>query len=235
MAHGSRGRWLHAATGFGVMLCTALIGCQNTDQSKDKAATKLPGQGLYGTPTLPNNSANKMQSSGLQNGQQNGQFAGSNLIQTGATGQPGSNVQPANFVTPPSNSFQRPPSGNNWLQSGPQQQPNFPAQPGAGSQITPPAQTGIQQPQPPAPPSGGGFGMANPLPTNSGLASGNTPPPPSLALDGSIPPPSTSSAPSVRPGGSLGNDYVPIAPGSPPGGIPPTIAPPLSSPSYRQP
>ena len=35
MAHGTRGRWLRvAATGFGVMLCTGLVGCMGWDKSK---------------------------------------------------------------------------------------------------------------------------------------------------------------------------------------------------------
>jgi hypothetical protein len=52
MAHGTRGRWLRvAATGFGVMLCTGLVGCLHDDKPKD---TKVgANKQLPNTPQLP--------------------------------------------------------------------------------------------------------------------------------------------------------------------------------------
>ena len=41
MAQGTRGRWIRAATtGFGMVLCTGLVGCMNWDKPKDTKATK---------------------------------------------------------------------------------------------------------------------------------------------------------------------------------------------------
>ncbi|MCI0699725.1 MAG: hypothetical protein L0241_01395, partial [Planctomycetia bacterium] len=53
MAQGKRSRLRIVAAGLGVMLCTGLVGCWNTDGSKEKFGKQPPG--LHGTPTLPGN------------------------------------------------------------------------------------------------------------------------------------------------------------------------------------
>src|SRR5262245_35552638 len=87
MAQGTRGRWLRvAASGFGVVLCSGLVGCWNMDKPKDSVGGGKPTPGLPGTPTLQpgmgNPAANKT-------GQPGGQFTG-----TGANLQPSGGMQP---------------------------------------------------------------------------------------------------------------------------------------------
>lgn len=108
MAQGTRGRWLRvAATGFGVVLCTGLVGCLHDDKAKDtKVGAKQ--QGLPGTPKLdgpagqggiakngqpgypnngfpPNGSSNIQQPGGLQPagaGMGTGQYRNNNGLNT---------------------------------------------------------------------------------------------------------------------------------------------------------
>jgi hypothetical protein len=222
MAHGSRGRWLRAAaTGLGVVVCTTLIGCQNTDKWKDNKTAPRQQTGLPGTPTLqPGTGAT------TRTNTQPNQWVG-----PGSNLQPGSNVMPAGGGAPGTgNQFIRNTGGVNNLTSQPQQLPNLPAQPGVGSQIGSPTQPGMGY----APP--GGLGMSPPTP--GGASAFTTEPRPvALPLDGGPvppPPPGGASAPPpssyLRPSTS-GLDYgsgvvPPIAPISPPAaqsGIPPTF------------
>ncbi len=108
MAQGTRGRWVRVATtGLGVLLCTGLVGCLNSDKDKRDKLTRQPTQGLHGTPTIGPN--------GLpitKNGQPNNQFGAGGVIQPaggvgaarpgGGTPQPGSNpnYNPSSWVQP---------------------------------------------------------------------------------------------------------------------------------------
>ena len=89
MAHGTRGRWMRVATtGFGVVLCTGLAGCMNTDKPKEtKATPKLPPPGLTGTPMLPGGAGAGAVG---RTGQPTGQFVGA-----------GANLQPGGGFSPP--------------------------------------------------------------------------------------------------------------------------------------
>lgn len=130
MAHGTRGRWVRvAATGFGVLLCTGLIGCMNSDKPKDLKQTKAP-TGLPGTPTLaPNGGAMTKTGQPPLNG-------------VGANGQPNNILSPTGVNATPTRFAS---TGNNTLNTGGNIQPvNYTAgqQPFLGA----PAQTGIQPP-----------------------------------------------------------------------------------------
>ena len=206
MAQGSRRLWRVATTGFGVLICTSLVGCLNWDKSKDTKNTgKQPGPGLYGTPTLPPGGTGAMNTN-TKSGQPNNTFAGSNLA-------------PGGGFVPGGSQFRPDATGRNTLTSNPQQPFNYGALPAGGSPMlgapTPPS--GLQ-------PAGGPLGMNNPTPGN-GYAS-NNPPPPSLPLEGIGPPP----APplplySAPPGGEFGSGSpsigpMPIAPPSAPPAAP---------------
>jgi hypothetical protein len=177
MAQGTRGRWLRvAATGFGVVLCTGLVGCMNSDKPKDtKVATKQPTQGLPGTPTLPpGNNGTAMNRTPGGTGAYGGTAigaggtyggAGSNLIQTGGvTGPTGSGLGAAG---PRGATGQNTGSGSSNFGTNYQQLP--PGTPGMMGTPTVPT-TGTVQPA-------GGVGMGAPL--DRGAPSGvvNAPPP----------------------------------------------------------
>jgi hypothetical protein len=238
MAHGLRSRWLRAmAVGLGVVICTTLIGCQNTNSSTAPKQQSTPTTGLPGTPMLPNNSQT------TKSTQPNGQFTGtgSNLQpQSGAygqqTGMTGTNGQPTNTsgqynnsgqnypygqtgpglqqtggMSPaPSTLYQSGTPGMNNLKSTPQT-PNFSAtSPGSVTPIGSPALQGVQ---PPLPPNGGLGGMSNSS-LSGGFASSPSPPGPGLQLDG-IPPPSRGALPSSD------NFPIVVPPSAPPVGAPP--------------
>lgn len=215
MAQGTRGRWIRATTaGFGMVLCTGLVGCMNWDKPKETAKAK---PGLPGTPTLqqPNGVANNKM------GQPPGQFTGtgSNLQQqpTFATG-----TQGGPFRTGPTNT--------NTGTAGASQ--NWPAQPGNPGTIGAPTVPGAS-----ASPSvlpvggvGGPVGAApyqNPGHSNTGV-SFSSPPPPQLDIVPPAPPAGH---------GAFGSEVagtgavLPPVPTGPAGPIAP-IAPPGIAPSY---
>jgi hypothetical protein len=172
MAQGTRGRWIRAASaGFGVMLCTGLVGCMNWDKPKDTAKTK---PGLPGTPTLPQNNG---AASGVSNNKAFQQPAGQQPgFATGTTGGPfrmGTNTNTAG-------------TGQNWN--------NGPAQPGYPGGIGAPTLTGPSASPsvlPAGGPAGGPVGAApyqNPghQNTGAGYSALSSPPPPQLDI---VPPP----------------------------------------------
>src|SRR5262245_38572111 len=113
MSHGTRGRLVRAlAGGFGVLLCTGLVGCMGWDKPKDTKQTKAPHQqGLPniipanngGIPKTGQPTANAFNGPGgnlaTNNFSPTGVNAntrfGSNGINTNNTG----TVQPANYNT----------------------------------------------------------------------------------------------------------------------------------------
>ncbi|MBN9120685.1 MAG: hypothetical protein J0I06_16300, partial [Planctomycetes bacterium] len=134
MAQGTRGRWVRAAaTGFGVVLCTGLVGCMNSDKPKDTKATRQPGPGLPGTPMLQPGA---------------GAGAAANRTPQPGLGQPyngpGGNIQPTGGfgTTGTSGSFRTGSTGVNPLTTS-VPQPNFSAPPGAPGTIGAPAQPGM--------------------------------------------------------------------------------------------
>ena len=184
MAHGTRKRWLRVATtGFGVLLCTGLVGCLNDDKSKDtKAATKQ----LPGTPRLD---------------------ANGNVI--GKTGQPttfngpppGGSVQPGMGAYPGAGNIQQPgyqtqPAGqglgagpsrsglNTLNTTAPQPTNGGPPSPSSGVLGTPSVQ-GYGQPVS----SAGGPGMNSPYLNSTPGGIATSPPPPDLATVPLPPPP----------------------------------------------
>lgn len=223
MAQGTRGRWIRAATtGLGVMVCTGLIGCMNSDKPKDTKLAKQPAAGLPGTPTLPPGGA----------ASRPGQFGGSQFTGSGA------NIQPTGgFGTVGAGAPGR--VGTNGLntntstvgQSQNWNQQNWPAQPGNPGTIGTPAQPGAFPSVQPA----GGVGAAPyaPYPNAGGVASaGYTPapsPPAPVLTDNLLPPP----PPNIgSPGGSEFAGTAPVLPPAPiaPLGPPPTA--PGSSPTF---
>ena len=187
MAHGTRGRWLRvASTGFGMVLCTGLVGCMNDDKPKDTKATKLPGQGLPGTPMLPNG-AGAVSKTGQPAGGYYG-TPGGGIQQTGGF-QPGNGqrinsngLNTNNYGQPPANNFGAMAPGTPGVISAPAQ-PYSPApsvQPAGGSpsgylgsgtaapggtSFSPPSLVDVNLPAAPLPPPahssmGGGSGKA---------------------------------------------------------------------------
>ncbi len=180
MAQGTRGRWMRvAATGFGVLLCTSLVGCMNSDKPKD-----LRKQGLPGTPSLSATNpgaANARTRMGTQqyggpgaNLQQGsptspaaGLGAGATRYGTSGTNSYNSGAQPTNFNT----------YGANPGQPGVIGSPTIPGQvpAGAGGPIgAAPASTSHSvagaynvDPLPPAPPGDLTYGAVTPPSTNS--------------------------------------------------------------------
>ena len=122
MAQGTRGRWVRgAAAGLGVLLCTGLVGCMNTDKDKkDKLATKQPGPGLPGTPPIG------------ANGQSITKTGGAPAFGAGASG---SGIQQTGGITPQRYGS----TGSNSLTSPPQTFGNTSAQPGSPGTIGAPA------------------------------------------------------------------------------------------------
>lgn len=111
MAQGTR-KWVRVATaGLGVLVCSGLVGCMNTDKDKEKnrigAKQPTPSPGLYGTPTIgANGTASRTPAAGSTGIQQ----TGFSQQRVGTTGQntlntPGVPPQnfggPSNFGTPP--------------------------------------------------------------------------------------------------------------------------------------
>ena len=205
MAQGSRGRWLRvASTGFGVVLCTGLVGCMNTDKPKDtKATAKLPPPGLTGTPMLPSGAGAGAVS---RTGQPSGQFVGAG----------------ANLVQPAGGTFagQRYPSnGMNTNTTGQPPAYNYAAAPGAPGIMNAPTQPGYAQPiQPAAATAPSQYGGGAAAPGGLGLAT-----PPSL-VDMPLPPPPPPYGPAagaepagvVMPPAPLG-PMAPLTPPTPPG------------------
>ena len=174
MAQGSRGRWLRvASTGFGVVLCTGLVGCMNGDAPKNtKATPKLPPPGLTGTPMLPSGAGAGAVG---RTGQPSGQFAGA-----------GANLQPAGGFQPAGGSFagQRyPTNGLNGNTTGQPPAYNNAAAPGAPGFTNAPTQPGYVPPsaQPILPAGGSGS------PSQYLGGAPYSPPPPSLQ-DTPLPP-----------------------------------------------
>jgi len=200
MAQGTRGRLLTvAAAGFGIVLCTGLAGCQNTDKAKDtKYATKQPAPGLPGTPRLDGTgTANRTQ-------QYNYGTPGSTIQQTGGTQVPGAGLGAG---TPPYSQTQFGSNGNNPLNTTAPSQNYGPSGLGASNPITAPTRPGMGYSQPPSGPVGLG---ANP---GGSLNSVSSAPPQPQLFDMPLPPPAPNS------GVSGASVAVPIAPP----GIPPTL------------
>ncbi len=139
MAHGTRGRWLRVATtGFGMVLCTGLVGCMNTDKPKDKVAAKQPGPGLVGTPTLPSGAgagAGAISKIGQPAGQYYGTTPGTGVQPAGGF-QPGAGAGPTRFGS----------NGQNTNTSGQSQPYNYATAPGAPGIINAPTQPGYIPP-----------------------------------------------------------------------------------------
>lgn len=209
MAQGTRGRFVRtAAIGLGMVIGTGLVGCTGWDKPKETKATKAPGQGLPGTPTLP----------------PSGGTAGAKW-QPGTGSQftgPGSMQQP-NFATAgTAGGFQPGRTGINTntgtaggSQNWGQQNWNQP-QPGHPGTVNSPVVPGVVPPVTPA----GGVGAAPHL-NNGGIAqAGYTPPAPNLD---SIP------LPPAAPGTDFGSGagvLPPVAPGP----LSPPAAPPGAGP-----
>ena len=219
MAQGTRGRWLRvAATGFGAVLCTGLVGCMNSDKPKDtKVGTKQPGQGLPGTPTLPNG-ANGAAMNRTPGG--TGAYGGTAIGATGsgAFGGPGSNlIQQTGGVTGPTGAGLgatgpgRGATGQN-VNTGSGGTSNFGDNyrqypPGAPGVIGTPTVPGVGPVQP-----AGGVGMIAPLDRGAPSGAAHASPPDSPLL-----PPSPPSIPGSAPGtGSVDAGVAPIAPLAPP-------------------
>ncbi|WP_162670604.1 hypothetical protein [Gemmata massiliana] len=217
MAQGTRGRWLRgAAVGLGVVLCTGLVGCMNTDKDKkDKLPAKQPSPGLTGTPLIPPGSQSISKTGGSP-GFGTGYGNGSGIQQTGGT-------TPSRVGSSGVNTLSSPPQT-----SLPSNYGNSSAQPGSPGTIGAPAQPNfVPSVEPPA----GGFGSANPSPNSNSMpkttalsANENTP----SLLDVPLPPPpreaSTAAAttpPVVQPPSSnsqlIAPSLAPLAPLAPPG------------------
>ena len=207
MAQGSRGRWLRvAATGFGVLICTGLVGCLNGDKPKDTKSTgKQPTPGLPGTPRLdaPGVGAGTGGTGAMntpKGGQPTNQFTGA-----------GANLQPGGGFAA-SNQFRPGTTGQNTLTSNPQQPINYGAIPAGGPPtLGAPAQTGVQ-------PAGGPLGMTNPGPGAGGYSASSPPPPP--LTDIVPPPPPLYGSPSGTPSGGSGAPPASLGPIEPPAPAP---------------
>lgn len=201
MSQGTRGRLIRAATtGFGVLLCTGLVGCMNWDKSKDSKSTKQPGQGLPGTPTLNTNTG----------------AAANTKIGQPYTGQPyagpGANIQPAGgFATSGAGRVGTTGQNTNTGSVTPQYG-NWPPQPGNPGTIGSPTTPSVS-----VQPAGGV--SAAPAPNTNTVAS-FSPPAPTL-LDPPLPP-ATGAGRNEFAGGV-------VAPPTPTGPLAP-IGPPPTSP-----
>lgn len=212
MAHGTRGRWLRvAATGFGVVLCTGLVGCMNTDKPKDKGTVRQPGPGLTGTPMLPSGAGAGAVG---RTGQPGGQFTG-----------PGANLQQAGGFQPAPGGVagqQRFGStGQNTNTSGQPPAYNYAAAPGAAPINSAPTQPGYAQPIQPA----AGTAPSQYLGGGAAAPSGGFAAPPASvdALLPPLPPPLHGSAGGAElPGGVLppvpASPMAPLTPPTPPTG-----------------
>lgn len=208
MAQGTRNRWVRVATtGLGVLVCTGLVGCLNTDKDKkDKIAKQpAPTPGLYGTPSLPNGAnakalpPNPYGTTGLQ---QTGGFAqpadrtGTNTLKT--------SVPPQNFGGP---SYNAPSTIG------------APANPNPSFVPSPLPGQGNFQPTGAVNPPGGFTGYntnSSPNPAAPvGRTATNSPPAPTLTDVGPIPP----APPTGFDNASFQTGAFPIAPPVPP--VPP--------------
>jgi hypothetical protein len=170
-----------AATGLGVLLCTGLVGCMNSDKPKD---IKKSPTGLPGTPTLPPGNAGAM-----NNGVSRTGVNGTNQPYAG----PGANLQAGAYNSPAAGlggGQQRyGTTGQNTLRNTGGVQPagytNY--APGAPGAINSPAMPGVMPAGGPAP-----FAPLGAAPTtpNDRSVAALTPPPPSLPLNdaGPVPP-----------------------------------------------
>ena len=175
MAHGTRGRWVRAtAAGFGVMLCTGLVGCKDIDKPKDKVTVRQP------SPGLPN--LQPIGRTGQQPVNQQYPYGTPGIQQTGGTGQ----MRPGTGM---GGGMQ--PTGTNFNTGGAQQY-NYPAQPGNPGSLGTPAQPGLVPSVGPVgalSPAGGPTGMPGPdysHPAPNAFAS--NPPAPPLTDLGPLPP-----------------------------------------------
>jgi hypothetical protein len=213
MAQGTRGRWLRvAATGFGVVLCTGLVGCMNSDKPKDtKVGTKQPTQGLPGTPTLPGG-ANGAAMNKTPGG--TGAYGGTAIGAGSTFGGSGSNVMQAGGVTAPPGAGlgatgPRGTTGQNTSSGGTSNFGNNNYQqypPGAPGVIGTPTLPGTGPVQP-----AGGVGMGPSSDRGAPSSAAYAPPEPVLPPP---PPPGHSSAA----GSDFGGAALPVQP-------PPTLAP----------
>ncbi|AMV25082.1 hypothetical protein VT84_11850 [Gemmata sp. SH-PL17] len=203
MAQGTRGRWLRvAAAGLGMVLCTGLVGCMNTDKDKkDKLPTKQPSPGLTGTPLIPPGSQSISKTGGSP-GFGSAYGNGSGIQQTGG-------AIPSRVGSSGVNTLSSPP------QTGlPSNFSNPSAQPGSPGTIGAPAQPSFM---PSVEPPAGGVGSANPNSNSNSVQqkhaalSTNTP----SLVDVPLPPPppdaptAAANTPSVA---QLPNSLQPIAP-----------------------
>jgi hypothetical protein len=234
MAQGSRKRWLGrtAASGCGVLICTALIGCHNTDQSKDSKTATKQTTGLPGTTTLPPGGTpaktaqnNSYGNTGGYSNQPSSGLPGANLVTTPGVSQSG--ITPAGGVAAqPAAQYNRTGNGTNGLTSPPQQMQNFQQQPGAPTSIGAPAMQGFQQSGfPNVGPGAGGTGMNGTLPKDLYAGGITPPPPPSPTLP--LPPIPDSSLT----GAGVPSPVVPTAPLAPPAG--PPASTPNGNPLFR--
>lgn len=208
MAHGTRGRWVRvAATGFGVLIGTGLIGCMHTDKDKkEKTATKTPTPGLPGTPMISANGTasrtaapNQFGSGGIQ------QAAGTGQPRVGSTGLNTLNtsVPPQTFGGPNANTFA--PATI-----------SAPANPGLVPSVQPAGGTApISHNNPPASPSplapSSTVASASPVLPSNGAVEPLPPPPPGL-------PTSTAGNFAVAPPVSTLGPIEPPIPSAPPPG-----------------
>jgi len=213
MAQGTRGRWLRvAATGFGVVICTGLIGCMNTDKKDTKITGKQPTPGLPGLQQIPP-----------------GGSGANAMTRTGAPGtfnSPG--VQPAGGFTPGAGAAPVR-TGLNNNTSGSSQQYNYGAAPGAPGMISAPARTGIDPPSV-SPggiqPIGGIGGPVGMSPAGGSSSTAFSPAPP--ALDNTPlppPPPHSPTAGASTSGAVMSPTLAPIDPGAPVAPVAPSMPP----------
>ncbi len=187
MAQGTRGRWVRVATtGLGVLLCTTLIGCMNTDKNKkDKLATKQVTPGLPNTPMLGANGQPI-----AKNGAPNNQFGIGGVIQqtggvqprvgsnglntnTGGTAQPNYQYYPNQpgapaTISPPGQQGFLPSVQPNW--NGSNTSPVTPGNPLASAAPTFPAHLDPLPPPPPGSPTASGSGLVAVQPPTNNLA-----------------------------------------------------------------
>lgn len=217
MAQGTRGRWIRlTTTGLGVLLCTGLVGCWNTDKPKDTKTT--PKQGLPGTTRL-DAAGNPINTNPALRG------TGSSLPPTGGlTSNPAAGLgsgQPQRYITDGRNTN----TGNGVLPANYQDAPGFGGMPsGPAGGINAPVTPGIVQPPAPT----GRSGSASQYPNNSagGYATPQPPPPPLT----DVPlPPAQPIAPGPGPGSSGFGGTAPIQP-QPPAPIAPPATPPTGTP-----
>jgi hypothetical protein len=224
MAHGTRGRWLRVATtGLGVVLCTGLVGCLNSDKSKD---TKIGAkqQGLPKTPYLGGPNPGAMAKGGQPTNPYAGAYQPGSGFQPASGGYPqagGPNVLPASYQPnyPPAASGLG--QGQAPYRSGGNTNTNSMAPinfggpsnaPGGGSSMGAPALPGAY----PSSMTSAGGTSPTPYSMSASTAAPNVPPAPAL-LDTPLPPPPPMS------GGRSGSDF-----GAGSSGVTPPVAQPAS-------